>query len=318
MWLDVVALILLGVFVGMGWLRGAIASFSGLAALAAGYAAAIAFAPALGPALPLGPQTPGLFGVALAGCLLFVGVYLLVSVAGSLARRAQRDRNGDDHSVRDRFLGAVFGGVRGAFVVLLVSWLALWLDALRATGADPVVPEVSESTAARATSAAVEASVGAALSGRGPAGPFVARLAARPALAVGELQAVLENPRFETLRADELFWAHVEASSVDSALGRASFRDLARDVQLRGDLAALGLVEPMAAEDEEAFTAAAAEVLHEVGPRLRGLREDPELKALVEDPEVVAMLQSGDHLALLSHPGFRQLVSRVASSSPTP
>jgi uncharacterized membrane protein required for colicin V production len=318
MWLDVVALILLGVFAGTGWLRGAIAGFTGLAALALGYAAAIAFAPSLGPALPLGADTPALLAIALAGCLVFLGVYLAVAVAGALARRAQRERNGDAHSVRDRFLGAVFGGLRGAFVVLLLSWLALWLDALRATGADPVVPEVAGSTAARATSAAVEASVGAALAGSGPAGPFVARLAARPALAVGELQAVLENPRFETLREDELFWAHVEAGSTDAALGRASFRDLARDEALRSELAALGLVGPEAAESEQAFTLAAEEVLREVGPRLRGLREDPELQALVQDPEVVAMLQSGDHLALLSHPGFRQLVSRVASASPAP
>jgi uncharacterized membrane protein required for colicin V production len=316
MWLDVVALILLGVFVGMGWLRGALASFTGLAALAAGYGAAIAFAPALGPAMPLDPGTPAIFAIAVAGCVVFLAVYLAVALAGSLARRAQRERNGDHHSLRDRFLGAVFGGVRGAVVVLLVSWLALWLDALRATGAAPVVPELTGSTAARATSVAVEASVGAALEGRGPAGPFVARLAARPALAVEELQSVLANPSFEALREDELFWAHVEAGSIDVALGRASFRSLARDEALRGELAALGLIEPSAAQDELAFTGAAREVLLEVGPRLRGLREDPELQALVADPEVVAMLQSGDHLALLAHPGFRQLVSRVASPAP--
>ena len=72
---------------------------------------------------------------------------------------------------------------------------------------------------------------------------------------------------------------------------------------------------PEAAEDEAAFTAAVAEVLREVGPRLRALREDPALQALVEDPEVAALLSSGDYLGLLSHPGFRQLVSRVASGA---
>jgi uncharacterized membrane protein required for colicin V production len=316
MWLDLVALILLGVFIGMGWLRGALVSFVSLAALAAAYAAAFAAAPALGAKLPLSPQTPALFGVALAGCGVFLVVYVVVSIAGALARRAQRERSGGVHSVRDRFLGGVFGAVRGAFVVLLVSWLALWLDALRATGAAPMLPELTDSTAARATSATVEASVGAALAGRGSAGPFVARLAARPALAVGELQQVLESPRFETLRADDLFWTYVEAGSVDAALGRTSFRDLARDVQLRHELAALGLVDARAAEDEAAFHAAAAEVMHEVGPRLRGLREDPAFRELLEDPEVIAMLRDGNHLALLSHPGFRQLVSRVAASTP--
>jgi len=314
MWLDVVALILLGVFIGMGCLRGALASFIGLAALVAGYAAAVAAAPALGPKLPLSPELPAIAGVVLAGSGVFLLAYLSISIAGKLAVRAQRERSGGTHSLRDRFLGGVFGAVRGAFLVLLVSWLALWLDALRATGS-AVVPEVAGSAAAQATSAVVEASVGAALAGGGPEGPFVARLAARPALAVGELQHVLENPRFEALREDGSFWTYVEAGSLDTATGRVSFRDFARDTELRRELAALGLVAPEAAEDEAAFTAAVTEVLREVGPRLRALREDPALQAMVEDPEVASMLSSGDYLGLLSHPGFRQLVSRVASGA---
>jgi uncharacterized membrane protein required for colicin V production len=315
MWLDVVALILLGVFIGVGCLRGALASFIGLAALVAAYAAAVAAGPALGSRLPLGDALPAIAGVALAGCGIFLLVYLSIAIAGKLAVRAQRERTGGTLSVRDRFLGGVFGGVRGAFVVLLVSWLALWLDALRATGS-PVTPSVADSAAAQATSQVVEASVGAAMAGSGPQGQFVARIAARPALAVDELQRVLENPRFEALREDASFWSYVEAGSVDIATGRVSFRDLARDAELRQELAALGLVAPEAAENEAAFTAAAAEVLREVGPRLYALREDPALQELAADPQVAAMLGSGDYLGLLAHPGFRQLVSRVASATP--
>jgi len=308
-------LILLGVFIGIGCLRGALASFIKLAALVTGYAASVAAAPALGPRLPLSPELPAVIRVVIAGCAVFLLVYLTIAIAGRLAVRAQRERTGGTHSLRDRFLGGVFGAVRGAFVVLLVSLLALWLDAVSATGPSPGESRVANSTAGRATSAVVEASVGAALAGGGPEGPFVARLAARPALAVDELQHVLENPRLEALREDSLFWTYVEAGSLDAATGRVSFRNLAQDADLRRELAALGLVAPEAAEDEEAFTAAAAEVLRQVGPRLRALREDPALQALVEDPEVAAMLSSGDYLGLLSHPGFRQLVSRVASGA---
>jgi len=316
MWLDVVALILLGVFIGIGWLRGALASFFGLAAFLGAYAVSFAAAPALAARLPLGPNTPAILGVALAGVILFVVVYLLVMLAGRLARRRQLEREGPGHSVRDRFFGGLFGAVRGAFVVALVSWLVLWLDALRATGAAAVVPEIAGSTAARATSAVVEAGVEAALSGPGPTGPFVARLAARPALAIGELQQLLANPRLEVLREDASFWSYVEAGSVDTAMGRVSFRDFAHDADLRRELAALGLVPPQAAEDEAAFETAAEAALREVGPRLRALREDPELQKLMEDPEVAAMVQSGDYLGLLAHPGFRQLVSHAASSKP--
>jgi len=316
MWLNVVALILLGVFIGIGWLRGALASFVGLAAFVVAYAVSIVAAPALGARLPLSPQTPGFLGVALAGCIVFAVVYLLIMIAGTLVRRAQRERVGAGHSLRDRFLGGLFGAVRGAFVVLLVSWLALWLDALPTTGAPAVVPKVEGSLAARATSAVVEASLGAALSGSGTAGAFVARLAARPGPAIEDLQQLLSNPRFEALREDAPFWSYVEAGSVDTALGRVSFRDLAHDADLRRELAALGLVPPQAADDEAAFEAAAAVALREVGPRLRALREDPALQQLMEDPEIAEMVRSGNHLGLLAHPAFRQLVSRAASSSP--
>jgi uncharacterized membrane protein required for colicin V production len=316
MWLNVVALILLGIFVGIGWLRGALASFIGLAAFVIAYAASIAAAPALASKLPLSPETPGFIAVAIAGCLVFVVVYPLILLAGTLARRAQRERAGAGHSLRDRFLGGLFGAMRGAFVVLLVSWLALWLDALPTTGAPAVVPSVAGSATGRATSAVVEASLGAALSGNGTAGPFVARLAARPALAIDQLQQLLANPRFEALRADAMFWSYVEAGAVDTAMGRVTFRDLAHDTDLRRQLAALGLVPPEAAPDEAVFQAAAADALREVGPRLRALREDPALQRLLEDPEVAEMVRSGDHLGLLAHPGFRQLVSRAASAKP--
>jgi hypothetical protein len=64
-------------------------------------------------------------------------------------------------------------------------------------------------------------------------------------------------------------------------------------------------------------------VLREVGPRLRGLRDDPALRELLQDPEVAAAVQSGDHLALLSNPGFRAVVARVMegptdSAAPAP
>ena len=48
-----------------------------------------------------------------------------------------------------------------------------------------------------------------------------------------------------------------------------------------------------------------------MGPRIRGLRNDPELRALLQDPEVAAMLQAGDHMALVMHPGFQSVVTRV-------
>ena len=84
MWLNVVALILLGVFIGIGCLRGALATFVGLAAFVLGYAAAIAAAPSLAAHLPAS-NLPGILGIALAGCLVFALVYALVMILGVFA-----------------------------------------------------------------------------------------------------------------------------------------------------------------------------------------------------------------------------------------
>ena len=66
-----------------------------------------------------------------------------------------------------------------------------------------------------------------------------------------------------------------------------------------------------AAADPRAFRLPAGDVLRQVGPRIRGLREDPAVQDLMRDPEVVAAVQSGDHLALMTHPGFQAVVARV-------
>jgi uncharacterized membrane protein required for colicin V production len=310
MWLDLVALAILLVFAGIGAARGALRTGLGLLGLVVGYVAAVMLAVPLGGPIGASLGASEWIAVPLGGTLGFVIGYALVAVLGALLRRFV-DADGD-RSPRDRFLGACFGAVRGGLVVLLVSWLALWLDALRETGGSAPVPPVAGSAAARMTGEVVEAGVGAAL-GDQPGSRLAARLAARPARAISDLEEVLEAESMQGLRADAGFWYEVEHGNVDGALARNSFRLLASDPDVRGRLAELGVVGEDAAADSQAFRADVADVLRQVAPRIRGLREDPEVQALVEDPEVVAMLESGDTLGLLGHPGFRELVDRVAS-----
>jgi len=99
-------------------------------------------------------------------------------------------------------------------------------------------------------------------------------------------------------------------------MNRGSFQQLQHDASLRHKLANLALVTDEAADDPAAFRQEIGEVLREVGPRIRGLRNDPALQDLMRDPQVVAMIQSGDTLGLLGHPGFRDLVQRVTSTTP--
>jgi uncharacterized membrane protein required for colicin V production len=315
MWLDAIVLAVLVAFAAVGALRGALATGLGIVSLVASYAAALALAPILGPALAAGAGIPEMLAIPIAGTGAFLATVALMGVVSKLVRLRARRRDGV-RSPRDRFLGGVFGAARGGLVVLLLCWLALWADALRATGTVESLPAIDDSLAAAVTAEVVESGLEAALSDQGRSGRVAARMAARPGVALVEVQSVLEDSRIAELRADPLFWRYVESANVDAALNRMSFLKLMRDDALRRRLADLGMVDEDAALDSRAFRRQVGEVLAEVGPRIRGLRDDPQVRALVEDPQVVAMLQEGDTLSLLGHPGFRDLVGRVTSSTP--
>lgn len=316
MWLDGLALLLLGFFTGMGVYRGGLATALGLISLGVAYAAGLMSAARWGPALAHQLDMPEFLGLPLVGMIAFTLAYFVVGVVASvLRRRSEKRRGGRPRSPRDRFVGGLFGFARGGLVVVLLAWLAIWVDALRVTGAIEGLPTVEGSAAAAVTEAVVETGVSAALSDAGVAGQFMANMAARPGHTVADLQALVEDPRIEALREDRAFWTYVENGAVDSALNQPSFLQLAGDEDFRQRLADLGLVGPGAGEDRMAFRDSVAATMHEVGPRVQRLRNDPDMQALMQDPEVVAMVQSGDTMALVTHPRVRQIVSRVASEN---
>ncbi len=198
----------------------------------------------------------------------------------------------------------------------LLCYLALWVEALRLSGAADGIPELGNSAAAAVTSSVVEAGIKSALADSGRTGHVVARLAANPGAAVIDLQSVVSNPRVVAVQNDSNFWANVEAGAIGAALNTRSFTRLSEDEELRRQMASIGLIDQQSAEAADRFSAAMGDVLREVGPRVRKLGNDPELKGLLDDPEVVAMVENGDTIGLINHPRFRRLVSRVASADP--
>lgn len=314
MWLNALALVLLTIFMVLGAVRGGFRAGMGLLALAVGYALAIFAAAAAAPTVAGITGVSELMAIPLAGSLLFLVGYSTIAILGLVLRR--RGIGEGPSSARDRFFGAIFGGVRGLLVVLLVAILAHWVDALRVIGQEPPLPPVGDSLAGRVSADVVEAGLGAALSDAGAAGRVAARIAARPAASLGDMQAVIDDPVVTGLREDPLFWTFVEHENVDGALNLRVARRLIDDAGLRQRLAGLGLVSEDAVTDPNVFRDELGSVLAEVGPRVRSLREDPELQELMQDPEVVAMVQSGDTLGLLAHRRFRALVQRAAATQP--
>lgn len=305
MWLDLVALVLIGAMAAYGAWRGGFRTGMGLFALAAGYASAVLGAAALAPPLASAFELPELLALPLAGTLLFFGAFLAVGLLTWALHRRGYGR--DEPGPRARFLGAIFGAVRGALVVLLLAYLALWLDALRATGRELPLPPVADSATARATGAVVEAGVEAAFADAGAPARMAARVAARPARALTEWREVVDSPSVQELREDPVFWSYVEQGHVEIALERSTALRMLRDDALRARLADLGVVSGAAARDPALFRDDVIAVLREVGPRVRGLRDDPAVQELVQDPEVAGRraTPSGSPRRPAARPGLR-------------
>jgi membrane protein required for colicin V production len=309
-WLDLVLLAVFLVFALLGAWRGALESGLRLAGWIAGYVAAAAAAAMAGDAVAAAVGVPDWLGMPLAGTLAFFATQLLFAVAIAIARRR---RDEAERGPGDRILGAAFGAARGALLALLIGWLALLGDALRSQGMLAALPPLDASLGAQWSGRVVESGTAAAL-GADPGARAVAALAARPRETLDSLRAVVEHPRVVELQRDSEFWLEVEAGDVERALARPSAQALTGDVELRRELASLGLVDRAAAEHPVAFERALAEALGEVSVRLAALRSDPEVRALLEDPEVLGLVERGDALGLLSHPRFRSVIARASAS----
>jgi uncharacterized membrane protein required for colicin V production len=305
MWLDVLALLLLVVFAALGARRGALATGLSLAGLVGGYAAAIFAAKHLGAAAGEALGVAPLFGAPIAGTAAFLVVAISVGLVSFVLRR------GHDRVISgaSRAGGALFGMLRGSLVVLLLGVLALWIDALpRFQQADGAAP--ADTPLRSVARAAVEAGVETAL-GDAPGAGAAAHLLAQPGAAIEQLRTLAAKPEITALANDPDFWAYVEADAVQAALALPSFQRIQWNGDLRRELAALGLVDEIAAGDPAIFALEMRGALETVGPRIRQIREDPELARLAADPEVADLVQRRDVLGLLAHPGFQGVLSRA-------
>jgi uncharacterized membrane protein required for colicin V production len=310
-WIDLAGVGLLGVFVGIGAMRGFVAGLMGVIALvlayAAGYVSAVWLSDPLAASLALEP----LAATAIAGVGAFAGVYVLLSALFSVWLRGRRRRL-QHMSGADRLGGALLGGAQGALIGILLYWLVGQAQAGGLLGEEP-----EPSPLVRASQSVVHSGAQAVLGGEG-GHPLAARVVADPVGVAKELEAVLETPSMAELQGDALFWQYVSSGAIDSALNQASFMRAASDAELRRRIVELGVMPEEARDDPRAFRSASREALEQVAPRLAAIRNDPVLPELASDPEVRAALESGNLLGLAAHPKVRALVTRALAADPAP
>ncbi len=311
--LDLVAVLVLALFVALGAWRGAVAGLVSTGILILGYFAASLSAWRLGPALAEITGQPTLITAPIVGTLAFLAVAVVGGVIGFFIRRWDRRRVEESgRSGLDRTGGALFGFLRGSLIVLLLGILANWLHAAAVFAGRGV--EDASSPLQRMTQSVVGGGLDALL-GDSPEAAVTARMIARPTESLTSLRKVVEHPRVAALANDRGFWTLVENGAIDSALNHSSFYGILHDTELRHELADVGLVGPGAAGDPSLFRARAGEVLREVGPRVARARNDPAIHALARDPEIAGLLQRKDLLGLLRNRRFSETVERVLGDS---
>ncbi len=316
MWLDAIALVVFLLFATAGAIRGTLATAGKLVSLIGAYWLSLVLAPSLGAPLAESLSLPSLLGTALAGLLVFIAAFSILG-AGAWALQIVERRHRGDHprTPIDRLGGGALGVVRGGLIVVMVGWLALWVDGLRAAGATQALPSTGNSAVAKLTSGLVESGGRLLLGTDSAEGRVATAMLARPGATITRLRGLLDNPRMLELQRDEFFWTLVANRSVASALNRASFLSIAYDDTLRHEFADIGMISASAATDPRLFRNAIEEVLEEIAPRVEGLMNDPDVHALLEDPEVRRALEEGDTLTLLQNEGFQRLVSRVTAGA---
>ncbi len=315
MWLDLASLGILILFAWLGARKGALPAATGLLALVGAYGSAVVLSSPVSEYVRPMVGDRNYLALPLAGTLVFVATFLLLSVIGTLAQKiALSRRKNDERDPIDRLLGALLGFARGALIVFLLGALGLWLDAARELGAVPGLPNLSHSATAAIASSTIESGAKLALSdGASPTTRAAVQMMAHPKESVVAMRSLLEEPAIQNLIRDSLFWNHIERGDIETAIDTEVFQEIARNPATRGRFFDLGLIDTQAAANPNAFGDHCAEVFEQVVPRLQAIKQDPEFQDLMADPALTEAAQNGDAFALLSHSGFRHFVDRVLS-----
>ncbi len=307
--LDLALLFVLLAFAGTGALRGAAEAGVRLIGLPLSYGAAVLAGKLAGDPLARALSGGPWVGALVAGLLGFVAAQAIVEIYARLARRRGREEGIPSSA---RLLGAGFGALHGALILLPLVWLASFAEGAREAGVRPDLPDLSGSRAAAVVGRAVALGTRPLARGEDRTDRMAARVLAQPASSLAAMHSLVSDPRLRVLQSDQAFWGDLERGEVERALARPTYTELAEDPAWRGELAALGLIPEASATDPVRFRSDMEALFTDLAPRLRELREDPALQELTADPEIRAKLQAGDTLGVLMDPRVRALAERVA------
>jgi hypothetical protein len=313
-WDTILGIAVLGVFVGVGAMRGFLAGVLSVATLVLSYLAAFGASVKLGAGLAAATGLGVVVAGALAGGLAFAVTAVVLGLLASFLRRRERESRGEyPRSLGDRAGGALVGALQGGLVVLFLLWAAAQARQSGLLGEGTDAPGALTRASQKVIRSGAQAVIGEQTGGK-----LAANLIADPAGTLHEMENVMATPAMRELQDDQLFWQYLSTGAVDSALNRSSFLRTAYDETLRNRIVDLGLMSEEARTSPQAFQAGTREVMEQIAPRLEQIRDDPALQSLAADPEVQRALAEGNPIPLLRRPEFRDVLMRALSSAPPP
>ena len=330
---DLCCALIIGLLSFLGYRRGLILTALKMGGLLLAYVGAFFLYRPMGRLMGMLTSLQPLLADALGGFLVFNVVLALFALAAFLVKRSRKRLEKQENAAEKtlpgggkpgRIGGALLGGLYGSGLAVLLVWALLLLQSIGAFQ----TPEVARTVSGAAAKPLIEwfayALVHQACQ-NDTAARAASRVASEPRKAVSDLNAVVNDPRFQSLFGDVRL-LEVLANHPDKAQSHPAMQQLARDPGFVERAAFLGLVDrdQKAPLPPEQALGQMANRLAPMARTVRTLAEDPEIQQLVSDPALKLKLESQDLFGLANDPKMNRLATRVLqtlkaeSDRPTP
>jgi len=310
---DVMALIIMLLYISRGYRRGLLVSILSLVGLLAAYVSAYMFYKPAGQLIAERYDAPDYVTLALGAVMVFFCVFMFFSIITRIVSwrmrvRAQR-MEGVTLTWIDKALGSLLGALIGITIIVALVW---GYQLVQFTKAGEFMPDVNDSIAVKASSSVIEA-VTYILAGNSMNDKDMARALARsvsnPGKAAEDMQALFENPSAKKLFNDANFVDAMLAGNEKKVRRNKSLKRMLDDPEVLKKAQSLGLISDKQTPSE--IKEAVARKLSKIGGEIGKIRKDPKIQKLLEEPEFVEKLQKGDFRDLANDERFRTLLNRA-------
>ena len=310
---DVMALIIMLLYISRGYRRGLIVSILSLAGLLAACASSYMFYKPAGRMIAERYDAPDYVTLALGAVMVFFCVLMLFSIITRIVSWRMRVRaqsvEGATLTWIDKTLGSLLGAIIGLTIIVALLW---GYQLAQFTKAGKFLPDISSSIAVETSSSIIEMGTyllaGSSMSDKDMA-RALAKSVSNPKKTAKDMQILLQNPSAQKLINDAEFVDAMLAGNEKRVKRNRTLNRMLDDPEVIKKAQELGLVSDKyeAAEMKNDV----ARKLAKIGGEIGKIRNDPKVQKILQEPEFAEKLQKGDFRDLANDERFGTLLNRV-------